>query len=68
MQLFVCTAAILAVTVIYFFWRSYDEARQRRRRALRERVAFMLWMAAEVAEDDEVLESTCRDRLTIHPV
>jgi hypothetical protein len=40
--------AALAVAAIYYWYRAYDQARQRQqRRLLRERVAYMLWVAAE---------------------
>ena len=37
----------LAVAVIYYAWREYTQAHSRRRRVLRERVAFLLWVVAE---------------------
>ena len=41
-------AAALAVVAIYYLYRAYDQTRQRRqRRLLRERVAYMLWVAAD---------------------
>ena len=64
MNLFICTAAILAVTVIYFFWRSYDEGRRRQQRALRERVAFMLWLAADMADGEDPFDASRQDYLT----
>jgi O-antigen/teichoic acid export membrane protein len=38
--------AALAVALIFYTWRSLDQLRQRRNRALRERVAYMLWIMA----------------------
>lgn len=38
--------AALAVAVIYYVWRARDEVRRRRDRAVRERVAYMLWVMA----------------------
>src|SRR5205085_7891603 len=51
MPLLVCSIALLAVTVIYLFWRSYLQWLVRRQRALRERVAFLLWISAGTDED-----------------
>jgi hypothetical protein len=42
--------ALAAVTAIYLFWRSYLSGLLQRRRVLRDRVAFMLWVMAD--EDD----------------
>ena len=39
--------AALAVALLYYIWRTYHQARLLRQRVLRERVAFMLWSAAE---------------------
>ncbi len=47
MPLLVCSIALLAVTVIYLFWRSYLQACERRQCVLRERVAFLLWVVAD---------------------
>jgi hypothetical protein len=38
--------AALAVAVIYYTWRSFNEIQVRKDRALRERVAYMLWVMA----------------------
>jgi hypothetical protein len=38
--------AALAVAVLYYLWRDVARVRQRRQRALRERVAYMLWIMA----------------------
>jgi hypothetical protein len=37
----------LAVAVIYYVWRAYDQVHARRHRTLRERVAYMLWVMAD---------------------
>ncbi len=64
MQQFVCSIAILAVTIIYLFWRVYLQASHRRERHLRERVTFLLWVAADVDEfalagvDERALDNT----------
>ncbi len=39
--------AALAVAMIFYTWRGYLQLRERRRRVLRERVAYMLWVMAE---------------------
>ena len=39
-------AAALTVAVIFYAWRAFDQFRQRRDRARRERVAYMLWIMA----------------------
>ena len=54
MPLLVCSIALLAVTVIYLFWRSYLQSLYRRQRALRERVAYLLWIAAGAEEDADL--------------
>jgi hypothetical protein len=50
MPLFFCAAAIAAVSVIYLFWRSYQTSLFVRRRVIRERVAHLLWIMADVDE------------------
>ena len=42
----VASMATLAVSVIFCVWRAYSRTQQRRQRQLRQRVAYMLWMAA----------------------
>ena len=51
MQVIYYNMAALAIAVIYYTWRDcYLKPRVQRERALRERVAYMLWVAAhEVA-------------------
>ena len=46
MNPFVASVATLAVSTIFCVWRAYIQAEQRQKRQLRERVAYMLWMAA----------------------
>ena len=41
------STATLAVSIIFCLWQSYRQATSRRQRQLRERVAYMLWMAAK---------------------
>ncbi len=38
--------AALAVAVIYYLWRAFEDVRRRRERTLRARVAYMLWVMA----------------------
>ncbi len=47
MELLCCNAAALAVALVYYTWRAYDQARAARQRMLHERVAFMLWVVAD---------------------
>jgi hypothetical protein len=48
MQVILCyNLAALAIAVIYYAWRDYYlRPRQEKERILRERVAYMLWVAA----------------------
>ena len=46
MQPFMTALPCLLVSSIYCFWKHYHVALLRRERQLRERVAFMLWEAA----------------------
>jgi hypothetical protein len=50
MQQLACCIAILAVMAVYWSWRSYLKAVHRRRQLLGERVAYLLWVAADVDE------------------
>jgi hypothetical protein len=47
MEMLCCNTAALAVALLYYIWRAYDQAQLARRRILRERVAYMLWVTAE---------------------
>ena len=49
MQLLVCNLAALAIAVLYYSWREGHLKALRKRRLLRQRVAQMLWVAAERA-------------------
>jgi hypothetical protein len=46
MQAIYGSTATLAVAIIYYLWRDYTQVQQRRERALRERVTYMLWVMA----------------------
>jgi len=47
MELLCCNAAALAVALVYYTWRAYDQARAARQRLLHERVAYLLWVIAD---------------------
>jgi hypothetical protein len=47
MQLICCHVAALTVASIFYTWRAYAMDLLSRHRQLRERVAYMLWVAAE---------------------
>ena len=46
-QLLACNLAVLAIATLYYAWRDGYAARHRRRAVLNERVAYMLWVAAQ---------------------
>ena len=48
----ICGAAAVAAVAAYGVWRAFVEARQRRERLLRRRVAYMLWVMAGRDESD----------------
>jgi hypothetical protein len=39
--------AVVTVTAIFYVWRAHFQVRVRREQQLRQRVAYMLWVAAE---------------------
>jgi hypothetical protein len=45
-QMFASYLAVLAVAMIYYAWRDGYRSKSRHRAALNERVAYMLWVAA----------------------
>ncbi|MCC6418396.1 MAG: hypothetical protein IT429_09160 [Gemmataceae bacterium] len=49
MQSICCSIAALTVACIFYSWRSYLDAMGRRERTLRERITYMLWVAASQA-------------------
>jgi hypothetical protein len=55
MQVFSTVVAAVSVAAIFCIWRGYADILLRRRRALRERVAYMLWVAAEEADTSAVV-------------
>jgi hypothetical protein len=50
MQLFYSAVALSAVTVLYLLWRSYRVWLLQRRHVLRERVAHLLWVMADIEQ------------------
>ena len=49
MQIICCNAAALCIAVLYYTWRDTTAERHRRKKVLRERVAYMLWVASNSA-------------------
>jgi hypothetical protein len=49
--------ATFAVVLIYYVWNLHRQMLERRRRKLRERVAYMLWVMAEEIESPETTET-----------
>jgi hypothetical protein len=45
-----CNIALLSVTSIFYTWRAYAGEFGDRQRTIRGRVAYMLWVAAQLAE------------------
>ncbi len=48
-QMIACNLAVLAIAGLYYAWRDRHTAQAARRAVLRDRVAYMLWVAAERA-------------------
>ena len=46
MQIIYCNAAALTIAITYYIWRDGIMAHRLREKRLRERVAYMLWLAA----------------------
>jgi hypothetical protein len=53
MQPIVANVAALAVATLYYLWRAHYQTRLQRLRALRRRVAYMLWVMAEQIEQPD---------------
>jgi len=51
MQVLCCHVAALTVASIFYTWRSYSVELLGRHRRLRDRVAYMLWVAADLASE-----------------
>ena len=43
--------AALAVAIIFYTWRTFVQVRTQKQRVLCERVAFLLWCAADQVDD-----------------
>jgi hypothetical protein len=50
MQLICCHVAALTVASIFYTWRAYAMDLLARHRVLRDRVAYMLWVAADLGD------------------
>lgn len=50
MPMISCAFSALAVASLFYMWRDYYWARLQRERLMRERVAYMLWAVAHLAE------------------
>jgi len=48
-QLVACNLAVLAIAMIFYAWRDTYRTRTRQRAVLHDRVAYMLWVAAQRA-------------------
>jgi hypothetical protein len=46
-ELLTCNAAVLAIAALYYTWKDRVVKAAARRQALRQRVAYLLWAAAE---------------------
>ncbi|OWK35880.1 hypothetical protein [Fimbriiglobus ruber] len=46
-QMIACDLAVLTIAMIFYAWRDGYIARSRRQAVLNDRVAYMLWMAAQ---------------------
>lgn len=51
MPTIICNVAALAVATLFYYWRAYYGFVAFRERTLRQRVAYMLWMAATCDAD-----------------
>jgi hypothetical protein len=49
MQVVCCNLAALAIAAMFYVWRDYHRTNCERTKVLRERVAYMLWTAANQA-------------------
>jgi hypothetical protein len=62
MQILCCHIAALGVASIFYTWRSYCAEMLGRHRLLRDRVAYMLWVAADLGEGACV--ASCQETAT----
>jgi len=49
MSIVVCGSSALAVAMIFYSWRDYNERLLKQRQLIRERVAYMLWVMSHAA-------------------
>ena len=47
--------AVIAIAVVYYAWRDGFAAKARRRAALNDRIAYMLWCAAPIARPHRMI-------------
>jgi hypothetical protein len=57
MQIICCHVAALTVASIFYTWRAYALELLTRHRQLRERVAYMVWVAADLGEQTATLRA-----------
>lgn len=48
-EMMTCNVAVLTIAALYYAWRDRASKSDLKRRVLRERVAYMLWAAAQRA-------------------
>jgi hypothetical protein len=67
MSLFITCSVSLAVVALYYIWRKLDTDRVKQEEHLRERVAYLVWMAATESEgtaqakpSDDTMGKLCR--------
>jgi hypothetical protein len=58
MQLVFCGMCALAVAGIFYGWREYQFRQEGRDRQLRSRVAYMLWVVADIGANGPVCSSS----------
>ena len=51
MNFVVCAASAMSVALLFYSWRSYNQKHEQRRKQLRERVTYMLWVMANTLPD-----------------
>jgi hypothetical protein len=52
MYLPVLCVTCASIVALYYLWRHLDSARRQHAQTMRERVAFLLWMAATTPDDN----------------
>ena len=51
MNLILCNGAVFAVVLLYCLWRTQHHVQEGKRRQVRERVAYMLWVMSEQIDE-----------------